>query len=79
MEGWIISVDRTAAQGNLQIDNSEVDDNNDNKNDHGAETCEMDNVFPPDDLWFGSDTYTKRTFFYNLHIDVYMTGHVICI
>ena len=23
----------------------------------GTETCGMDKVFPPDDLWFGLDTY----------------------
>ena len=24
----------------------------------GTKTCEVDNVFPPNDLWFGLDTYT---------------------
>ena len=28
----------------------------------GVETCEVDNVFPPDDFWFGSDTYTNCAF-----------------
>ena len=33
---------------------------------------EVDNVFPPDDLWFGSDTYTYCAGLYNLFSDVWM-------
>ena len=29
----------------------------------GNETCEMDNVLPPDDPWFGTDTYTNCAFY----------------
>ena len=29
----------------------------------GTETCEVDTVFPPDDLWFGSDIYTNVQFY----------------
>ena len=28
----------------------------------GVETCVVDNVFPPDDFWFGLDTYTNGAF-----------------
>ena len=27
----------------------------------GTDTCEVDNVFPPDDFWFGADTYINYT------------------
>ena len=32
----------------------------------GTENCGEDNVFPPDGLWFGSDTYTAQ--FYIIYI-----------
>ena len=32
----------------------------------------MDNVFPPDDLWFGSYTYTNYAVLYDLYLDVLM-------
>ena len=31
----------------------------------GTETCGVDDVFPPDDLWFGSDTNTTSAFRYD--------------
>ena len=30
----------------------------------GTDTCRVDDVFPPDDLRFGSDTYTKCALIY---------------
>ena len=45
----------------------------------GTETCEVDNVFTPDDLWFGSHTYTNGAVLHNLYSDVEMMGYVICI
>ena len=45
----------------------------------GTETCEVDNVFLTDDLWFGSDTYTNCAVLYKLYLDVLMMGYVICI
>ena len=30
----------------------------------GFETCEVDNVFSPDDLWFGSEANTKCAVIY---------------
>ena len=32
--------------------------------------CEVDDVFPHDDLYFGSDTYTNFIVLYNLYLDV---------
>ena len=49
------------------------------ENDIGTKTCEVDNVFSPDDLWFGSNTYTNWAVLYNLYLDVKMMGYVICI
>ena len=31
----------------------------------GIETCEVNVVFPPDDIWFGSDTITKCAVIYD--------------
>ena len=42
----------------------------------GTKTCEMGNMFPPDALWFGSDTYTNLAVLYNLYLDVKMMGFV---
>ena len=36
----------------------------------GTETCGVGNVFSPDDLWFGSDTYASSVLICNLHLDV---------
>ena len=36
----------------------------------GIETCEVVNVFPPNDLWFGLDTYTNCAVSYSLYLDV---------
>ena len=35
-----------------------------------TEICEVDDVFPPNGLWFGSDTYTNCAVTYNLNLDV---------
>ena len=35
-----------------------------------TETCEMDNVFPPDDLWLCSDTNTVCSVLNDLYSDV---------
>ena len=37
----------------------------------GTETCEMDNVFPPDDLWFGLDTYDSLYEYMYIYISVF--------
>ena len=36
----------------------------------GTETWEVDNVFAPDDLWFGSISYTNCAVLYNSYLDV---------
>ena len=36
-------------------------------------------MFPPDDPWFGSDTYKDCAVLYDLYLDVYMMGYVIYI
>ena len=36
----------------------------------GTETYEVDNVFHPDDLWFGSDTNTNCAVIHNGYLDV---------
>ena len=33
----------------------------------GTETCEVGNVFSPDDLWIGLNTYTNYALIYHLH------------
>ena len=45
----------------------------------GTETCEVDSVFPPDDLWLGADTSMNCVILYNLCLDVYMMGYVVSI
>ena len=45
----------------------------------GTKTHEVDDVFPPDDLWFGSDIYSKCTVLYIICIKNFlMIGYVIC-
>ena len=34
------------------------------------ETCEVDNVVPPDDLWFSSDTNMNCAVIYDIYLDV---------
>ena len=36
----------------------------------GSETCEVDNVFPPDDLCFSLDTYANCGILFNVYLDV---------
>ena len=35
-----------------------------------TETCEVDNVFPPDDIWFTSDNNTNSVIIYNFCLHV---------
>ena len=41
-------------------------------------------MFPPDDLWFGSDTHTNYAVIYDLYLDVWLVmmkssnGNIFC-
>ena len=42
----------------------------DTRQEMAAKTCELDNVFPPDDSWFASDTNTTFMDMCDLYSDV---------
>ena len=42
-----------------------------------TETCGADDLFPPNELWFGSEIDTNCAVVYNLHLDVWLMGCVI--
>ena len=44
----------------------------------GTETYGICNVFPPDDLWIGLDTYTNCILIYDLLLKVWLMGCVTC-
>ena len=35
----------------------------------GTKTCAVEDVIPPDDLWFGTNTYSNYALIYNLYVN----------